>query len=58
MHSKNVLVLCLRVVSSHLSNWLDLPELESIEAGYQALRFNEDDYSTELIMRSDGMSVN
>lgn len=51
-------MLCLRVVSSHLSDWLDLPELESIEVGYQAFRFNEDDYSTELILRSDDMSVN
>ena len=50
-------MLCLRVVSSHLSNWLDLPNLRSIEVGCNAFRFNDNESST-LIMRSDDSRLN
>ena len=47
----SVLVLCLRVIDCDVSDWIDLPELTSIQMGYNALTFN-DDASSTLIMRS------
>ena len=52
-----VLVLCLRVTECDVSDRLDLPELTSIQMGYNALEF-EDDASTTLILRSACMNVN
>ena len=53
-----VLVLCLRVTDYDVSDWLDLPELTSIQMGYYAFVFKEDDESSTLIMRSAEMNVN
>ena len=50
-------MLCLRVIDCTVSDWLDLPELTSIQMGYEAFRFKNDASST-LIMRSDCMNVN
>ena len=47
-----VLALCLRVKLPQRDWWLDLPLLESIQLGWNAFSFNEDDESSELIMRS------
>ena len=58
MHSLIVLVLCLRVIDCDVSDWLDLPELTSIQMGEDALMFNNADYCSELIMQSDEMNVN
>ena len=52
-----VIVLCLRVNECGVSDRLDLPELTSIQLGYNALEF-EDDESSTLIMRSAEMDVN
>ena len=57
VHSSIVLVLCLRVIDCDVSDWLDLPELTSIQMGYEAVEF-KNDASTTLIMRSDEMNVN
>ena len=46
-------MLCLRVIPSPFHDGLDLPELTSIQIGYDALRFKWDDESSILIMRSD-----
>ena len=53
-----VLVLCLRVIDCDVSDLLDLPELTSIQLGESVFRFNEDDDSSTLIMRSDSHGVN
>lgn len=47
-----VTVLCTRVVSFDLCDWLDLPKLVSIYMEYDAFRFSNDSWDT-LIMRSD-----
>ena len=47
-----VLVLCLRVNELKGGWWIDLPELTSIQLGSSAFRFNSDNSSSELIMRS------
>ena len=52
-----VIVSCLRVNECGVSDRLDLPELTSIQLGYNALEF-EDDESSTLIMRSAEMDVN
>ena len=57
-HSIGVLVLCLRVIDCDVSDWIDLPELTSIQLGYSAFEFNPDDVSTTLIMRSVEVNVN
>ena len=46
-----VLVLCLRVIDRDVSDWLDLPELTSIQMGGWAFKFKVD--ASTLIMRSD-----
>ena len=51
MHSSIVLVLCLRVIDCDVSDWIDLPELTSIQMGRDAFEF-KDDASTTLIMQS------
>ena len=51
-----VIVSCLRVNECGVSDRLDLPELTSIQLGYNALEF-EDDESSTLIMRSDSHRV-
>ena len=57
-HSIGVLVLCLRVIDCDVNDWLDLPELTSIQMGNNAFRFKENDASSTLIMRSAEMNVN
>ena len=57
MHLSIVLVLCLRVIDCDVNDWLDLPELISIQMGYEAFWF-KDDASSTLIMRSACMNVN
>ena len=57
MHSSVVLVLCLRVIDCDVIDWLDLPELTSIQLGASAFMFNWDDASTTLIMRGAEMNV-
>ena len=52
-----VLVLCLRVIDCDVSDWLDLPELTSIQMGWSAFQFKNDE-STTLIMRRDDKNVN
>ena len=52
MRSVIVLVLCLRVIDCDMSDWIDLPELTSIQMDYSAFRFKYGESST-LIMRSD-----
>lgn len=51
-HSIIVLVSCSRVTHSPSSDWLDLPELTSIQMGSNAFQFKDED-SSELIMQSD-----
>ena len=46
----SVLVLCLRVIPSPVSDWIDLPELTSIQMGDGAIAFSG--ASSTLIMRS------
>lgn len=46
-------LLCLTVIADGKSDDTDLPELKSIELGYESCAFKEDDESTELVMRSD-----
>ena len=58
VHSFFVLVLCLRVIDCDVSDWLDLPELTSIQMGISAFYFNNGDESSTLIMQSDEMNVN
>ena len=58
MYSMVVLVLCLRVIDCDVSDRLDLPELTSIQMGYDALRFTYGDELTTLIMRSAEMNEN
>ena len=58
MHSTIVLVLCLRVIDCDVSDWLDLPELTSIQIGQDTFEFKYGDASTTLIMRSDEMNEN
>ena len=58
MHSVVVLLLCLRVIDCDVSDWLDLPELTSIQMGEDALMFCMDGGGNELIMQSDEMNVN
>ncbi len=56
----SVLVLCLRVIDCDVSDWIDLPELTSIQMGsdgYSAFAFKDDGSST-LIMRSDELKEN
>ena len=53
-----VIVLCLRVNDCDVSDWLDLPELTSIQMGMDAFKFKEDDESATLIMRSAEMNEN
>ena len=47
-----VLVWYLRVNGLNREWWIDLPELTSIQFGYSAFTFKDDDESSELIMRS------
>ena len=58
VHSRFVLVLCLRVIDCDVSDWIDLPELTSIQMGHNAFRFKYQDDSTTLIMRSAEMNEN
>ena len=53
MHSIIVLVSCLRVIDCDVSDWIDLPELTSIQMGESAFYFYYNDESSTLIMRSD-----
>ena len=53
MHSIIVLVSCLRVIDCGVSDWIDLPELTSIQMGESAFYFYYNDESSTLIMRSD-----
>ena len=46
-------LLCLTVTADGKSDDTDLPELRSIELGYESCMFKEDGESTELVMRSD-----
>ena len=39
MHSSGVLVLCLRVNDCDVGDWLDLPELTSIQMGDSAFHY-------------------
>ena len=57
-HSSIVIVLCLRVNDCGVSDWIDLPELTSIQMGRSAFQFWNSDDSTTLIMRSAFMNVN
>mgnify|MGYP007005308576 CR=1 FL=1 len=57
MHSVGVLVLCLRVIDCDMIDRLDLPELTSIQMGFDSFMF-KDDVSATLIMRSDFHRVN
>ena len=41
-----------------MSDWIDLPELTSIQMGQHSFRFKYNDDSNTLIMRSAEMSVN
>ena len=50
-------MLCLRVIDCTVSDWIDLPELTSIQMGEDAFQF-KNDASTTLIMRSDSHRVN
>ena len=52
LHSRSVLVQCLRVNGLKREWWIDLPELTSIRLGVGAFCFNQNDDSSELIMRS------
>ena len=45
-------MLYLRVISSHVCDWLDLPELQSIELGWSAFEFDGNEESAELVLRS------
>ena len=58
MHSICVLVLCLRVIDCDVIDWIDLPELTSIQMGYDAFIFDDEDESATLIMRGAEMNVN
>ena len=58
MHSVGVVVPCLRVNLPDREWLLDLPELTSIQLGWSAFEFKEDDDSTELIMRSGDDKTN
>ena len=51
-----VSALCLRVRFIRLYEGIDLPELERIEMGGDALTFKSEDAATTLIMRSDNMN--
>ena len=51
-------MLCLRVIDCDVNDWLDLPELTSIQMGYAAFIFDDEDDSSTLIMRSACMNVN
>ena len=44
-------MLCLKVASLHSTHRIDLPELQSIEMGWNALSFAESDETTTLVMR-------
>ena len=44
-------MLCLRVIDCDVSDWIDLPELTSIQLGRDAFEFKRDESST-LIMQS------
>ena len=57
MHFFIVLVLCLKVIDCDMSDWIDLPELTSIQMGYNVFQF-EDDASNTLIMQSQYVSGN
>ena len=46
-------LLCLKVTVDGKGDDADLPELRSIELGYESCMFKEEDESTELVMRSD-----
>ena len=50
----SVLVLCLRVSDCDMSDWIDLPELESIKLYGYAFEFG-DDASSVISMRSAEM---
>ena len=50
--STGVLVLCLRVIDCDVIDWIDLPELESIQFGYHSFAFKQNVVSSSLIMRS------
>lgn len=52
-HSVHVLVLCLRVVSSSSTHYIDLPELLTIQMGYSAFEFDNHAVAPTLIMRSE-----
>lgn len=56
MHSRSVLVWCLRVSYLKWEWFVDLPKLEVINYGYCTLAFKYDD-SSELIMRSEGYEM-
>ena len=57
MHSRIVTVLCLRVIDPRVCNGLDLPALESLLMGFNALSFTPTTDSA-LIMRSNEANVN
>ena len=57
MHSSIVTVLCSRVIDPCVRNWLDLPSLESLLMGFNALSFVPTTNSA-LIMRSNEANVN
>ena len=50
-------MLCLRVIDCDVSDWIDLPELTSIQMGVGAFVFKKNETPT-LIMRSVYMNVN
>ena len=58
MQSVIVIVLCLRVIDCDVIDWLDLPELTSIQVGDLAFTYDMDDASSTLIMQSDCVNVN
>ena len=57
MHSSIVTVLCSRVIDPCVRNWLDLPSLESLLMGFNALSFTPTTDSA-LIMRSNEANEN
>ena len=46
------------MIDCDVSDWIDLPELTSIQLGYSAFQFEYNTASTTLIMRSDGVNEN
>ena len=50
-------MLYLRVISSLVRDWLDLPKLQSIELGWSAFEFDGNEESAELVMRSSETEI-